>query len=287
VPARFPFLLAAAALTGSCDPGARASCFRAEATPPTRGQALSDPGLGSAARDLAAALFDRDLDRAGTMLASDPALARMPVGEHHDMLSVAVATCEPDAVALLLRRGAPADGRGDRGVPLGLALMATGPELAHALLAGGASPAPAGDPLGPLRTAIATGSAGAVRMLLDFRADPDTADRLGHRPLLLALDTERFRIAEMLLDAGADPYAVDSTGGNLGTAAYTPMATADVEEAAAQRRLRERLSRLRWPSPPPSPAAIRALALDRAWPPAGVHAPPVPAHVLEAMGRVR
>jgi hypothetical protein len=169
------------------------------------------------------------------------------------------------------------------GVPLSLALMARQPDYAHALLAEGADPTPDGNPLGPFRTAIAGGSMGGVRMLLDSRGDPNVADRLGHRPLLIALDIERFAIAELLLDRGANPWAIDSSGGNLGTAAYTPMVTDDAAEAEAQRRLRTRLSRLGWPAPPPSPAQIRTLALNRQWPPAGIKAPPPPAALLEIM----
>lgn len=273
-------------MTAGCGHGAQANCFLPEATPPQRAATLAQPTLGTAARDLAAALFDGDLDRAEALLRHDRALAGVRVGPHHDMLAVAVASCDPRAVTLLLRHGAPPDGDGT-GVPLGLALMARTPDLAHALLAGGASATPAGSPLGPFRTAITAGSQGGVRLLLDMHGDPDIADRLGHRPLLIALDTERFRIAELLLDRGADPWAIDSGGGNLGTAAYTPMVTADAEEAAAQRRLRTRLSRLGWPAPPPSPERVRALALDRQWPPAGVKAPPVPAALLAVMAANR
>jgi hypothetical protein len=262
-------------MTTGCGRDAAASCFLPEATLPARDATLADPRLGASGRDLAAALFDRDLPRAEALLRGDRALASMKVGAHHDMLIVALATCEPRAVDLLLRHGAPRDGDGD-GLPLGIALMATDPAFAHALLSAGASPTPPKNPLGPFRTAITAGSTGGVRMLLDFHGDPDVADELGHRPLLLALDTERFRIAELLLDRGADPWAIDTSGGNLGTAAYTPMVTADAEEAAAQRRLRTRLSGLGWPAPPPSPDRIRAMAVERQWPPQGANARPVP-----------
>ena len=271
--ARF-LALALVAVTAGCDRDAQASCFLPEATPPSRSATLAEPRLGASGRELAAALFDGDLDRAANLLRGDPALAAAKVGADHDMLGVALASCDPQAVALLLHHGAPPDGDG-RGLPLDLALMAKQPDFASALLAAGASPTPAGNPLGPFRTAIAAGSAGGVRMLLDFRGDANIADRLGHRPLLIALDTERFAIAELLLDRGADPWAIDSSGGNLGTAAYTPMVTTDPAEAEAQRRLRTRLPPLGWPAPPPSPEQVRALALRHQWPPAGAKAPPV------------
>lgn len=259
---------------GGCNDAAAAGCFLPEATPPTREQVHADRASGQSTRDLANALFDRDLNRADTLLRADPALARARVGPHHDMLTVALASCTPQAVELLLKHGARPDGDGN-GLPLGLAMMATDPALADALLKGGASATPPGNPLGPFRTAITAGSLGGVRLLLDHRGDPNMADRLGHRPLLIALDTERFRIAELLLDRGADPWAIDSTGGNLGTAAYTTMVTTDAQEAEAQRRLRTRLSRLGWPGPPPAPAEVRALAVEGKWPPPGIAAPKI------------
>lgn len=285
VPLRVLILAGAVAMTGACDHGAQARCFLPEATPPTRTAVLVNAKLGASSRDLAAALFDRDLDRADALLRADPAIAQVEVGPSHDMMSVAVASCDTRAVTLLDRHGARPDGRDGSGVPLALALLATDPALAHALLSAGASATPAGNPLNPFRTAITAGSLGGVRLLLDFRGDPNVADRLGHRPLLIALDTERFRIAELLLDKGADPWAIDSGGGNLGTALYTPMVTGDAEEADAQRRLRARLSRLGWPTPPPSPAQIRALALKGAWPPIHAKAAPVPAALLRIMAK--
>lgn len=259
---------------------ARADCFAPGTDLPTRQATLTDYRLGRSARDLVEALFDRDLTRATTLLRADPALSRTPIGAHHDMLSVALATCEMPAVDLLLRAGAPPDGRERAGLPLRLALRAKDPDLAHRLLSSGASPNPAGSPSGPLRTAITLNSLGAVRMLLDFKADPDVMERTGNRPLHTALDMEHFRIAELLLDHRADPWAIDSGGANLGSAATSPMLTHDPEEAAAQARLAQRLSKLGWPSPPPTPRDVRHLARDGKWPPAASGAPAVPAPVL-------
>lgn len=275
-----PVVLAIAAAGGGGV--AEASCFLPEATPPGRHATLADPKLGVLTRALAAALFNRDLARAEAVLRSHPALAKARIDTDDDMLAVAVASCDPRAVSLLLHRGASADGDG-RGVPLGLALMATGPDLAQALLSGGASPTPPRNPLSAFRTAIAAGSTGGVRMLLDFRGDPNVADRLGHRPLQVALDAERFAIAELLLERGADPWAIDSGGGNLGSSVHTPMVTTLAGDVEARRRLVARLSRLGWPAPPPSPETIRALALRGRWPPPGRHAPPVSAGVLRIM----
>ena len=181
----------------------------------------------------------------------------------------------------MIRGGAPLDGVEDKGLPLRLALRAKDAAFAHRLLEAGASPNPKGNPSGPLRTTIALNSLGAVRMLLDFRADPNVMEATGNRPLHTALDMEHFRIAELLLDRGADPWAIDSGGANLGTAATTAMLTDAAEEAEAQRRLAERLGKLGWPEPVPSARGVRAAAAAGQWPPAGAAgAKPVPPEVL-------
>lgn len=270
--------------TAGCVRDADANCFSPDADLPRREATLADPKLGQSGRELATALFDRDLDRADTLLSADPALAHAKVGKDHDMLTVALATCELRAVDLLLRHGAPRNGNGI-GTPLVIALMAREPDLAHALLSAGASPTPPKNPLGPFTIAIASGSMGGVRMLLDFRADVNAMDELGNRPLHTALDMERFLIAELLLDRGADPWAIDSGGANLGSSVQEVMITNKPDEAAAQQRLQQRLARIGWPSPPPSPEQVRRLALDGQWPPAGIKAPRVPEFVLRIMAK--
>lgn len=251
--------------SGSGD--ARTDCFAPGTELPQRRETLADFRLGASARDFAEALYDGDLDRARGLLAADPGLARRRVGTRYDMLSIAVATCNPDAVDLVAHGGAPLDGVDDQGLPLRLALRATDPGLAHRLLAAGASPNPHGNPSGPLRTAIALNSLGGVRLLLDFRANPNVAEGTGNRPLHTALDMEHFRIAELLLDRGADPWAIDNGGANLGTAVSTPMLTDVLDEAEAQKRLAARAVRLGWPSPAPTPREVRAAALAGDWPP--------------------
>ncbi|TGX52245.1 ankyrin repeat domain-containing protein [Sphingomonas gei] len=278
-----PFNLGLVLMTMGCDSAARADCFAQGTELPTRRETLTDQRLGAAARDFAEALFDGNLERAGQLLRGDPGLARRRVGTHYDMLSVALATCRIDAVDLVIRGGAPLDGVEDKGLPLRLALRAKDPAFAHRLLAAGASPNPAGNPSGPLRTAITLNSLGAVRMLLDFRADSNVMEATGNRPLHTALDMEHFRIAELLLDRSADAWAIDSGGANLGTAATTKMLTESAEEAEAQRRLAERLKKLGWPEPAPSPREVRAAAASGNWPPMAARAAgakPVPPSVL-------
>ncbi|KRC81383.1 hypothetical protein ASE13_03030 [Sphingomonas sp. Root241] len=259
-------------MTMGCESDARADCFAQGTELPTRRDTLTDQRLGAAARDFGEALFDGDLERAEQLLRGDPGLARRRVGTHYDMLSVALATCRVDVVDLVIRGGAPLNGVEDKGLPLRIALRAKDPTFAHRLLEAGASPGPAGNPAGPLRTAITLNSLGAVRMLLDFRADPNAMEATGNRPLHTALDMEHFRIAELLLDRGADPWAIDSGGGNLGSAATTRMLTESAEEAEARRRLAARLKKLGWPEPAPSPREVREAAAGGNWPPAAARA---------------
>ncbi|MBM6575289.1 ankyrin repeat domain-containing protein [Microvirga sp. SRT01] len=259
---------------------ANARCFPADTALPDAAM-LQRAGLGQSARDLGEALLAGDLDTAGRLLNADPALAKAGIDDRRDMLTLAVASCKPEAIDFLRRAGAPADGLNGEGYPLRLALNANDPALAHRLLLLGASATPLAAPLGPMRDAIARNSVGAVTMLLDFHADPDAMSGSGKRPLHIALDMERFRIAELLLAKGADPFAIDVGGANLGTSASTPMLTDSQEDREAQQRLKARLPTLGWPDPAPDPRTVRRLALDGAWPPAGARgAKRVPQKVL-------
>jgi len=245
---------------------ADAACFAPDTVLPTHQEIAADAHLGRSARDLAQALLGHDLGTAKRLLDSDRALADLPVGPRHDMLSVAVASCDERAIDLLLAHGASPDGV-HRGVPLELALRATRPDFAYRLLKAGAAPQPIEDRAGPLTTAIELNSLGGVRMLLDFHADPNVTENTGNRPLQTALDMEHFRIAELLLDRGADPWALDGSGGNLGSSLAEPMVTMAPEEAAARARLVKRLDRIGWPRPAPKVAKVRTLALAGKWPP--------------------
>ncbi|KQT34994.1 hypothetical protein ASG29_02335 [Sphingomonas sp. Leaf412] len=225
------------------------------------------PGVGGSGRDLIDALLVADLPRVRLLLERDEALAGL-VADGRSLAEIAVATGDATLLREVLSHGAPADGTADDGAPLVLAVQANAPDLAWVLLSeGGAAAAPVGAPLEPVRAAIAQGSAGGVRLLLDHGLDADVRDELDRRPLHVALDMERFGIAELLLDRGADPFAVDAAGANLATALATPMVTDDAEEAAARDRLRARLPALGWPDPAPVPRDLLARVADGRWPP--------------------
>lgn len=261
--------LAGAILTMGCAPaGTSAGCFAPGTELPDRAAVLTAPGIGESARALVDALFASDVNEVRALLARDPALARLRLGGGADVLGLAMASCKREMIDAVIAAGAPLDGDG-KGLPLILALRARDPWFAGRLLEAGARANPPGAPSVPMRTAIGLNAPAAVAMLLDAGADPNLAERTGTRPLHTALDMERFRIAELLLDRGADPWAIDAGGANLATSVATPMLTKDSAEASAQRRLADRVRRLGWPEPAPDPRAIRNLALDGHWPPAG------------------
>ncbi len=283
MPRRIAFSLAAAGLTMACSPQAMTACFAPGTTLPDRAAMLKAPGVGESVTVLVDALTEGDIPRVRALLVADPALAKVALGSGVDMLTLAVRSCDREAVDLLIEARAPLDGLGG-GLPLTLALRARDPWFAERLLRAGARPNPAAAPTQPMRTAIGLNSLAGVAMLLDAGADPNLAERTGARALHTALDMERFRIAELLIDRGADPWAIDAGGANLATSAATPMMTDDVAEAAAQRRLTGRVAALGWPQPAPDPRAIRALALAGSWPPASAKAPPVLPAVLKLIG---
>ncbi|MEE2916955.1 hypothetical protein COA17_06010 [Sphingomonas ginsenosidimutans] len=223
-------------------------------------------GLGGSGRDLIDAVLAADIARVRFLMERDPALAQTS-SDGRSLAEVAVATGNAMLLREILSHGVDPDGAGD-GAPLVLALHANGPELAYVLLAEhGAAPAPARGALEPVRAAIALGSAAGVRMLLDHGLDPNVRDTLDRRPLHVALDMERFAIAELLLVAGADPFAIDIGGANLAASLAMPMVTDVPDEAAARARLTDGLARLGWPSPAPTPREVLALAADGRWPP--------------------
>lgn len=276
-----PFALFGALLMTGCAADARTQCFAPGTELPAPEAVLAQPGVGESAKQLVDALTSADVPAVRRLLAADPALARLPLGKGADMLSLGVASCEREALDLLIAAGAPLDGANASGLPLTLALRARDAWFTTRLLGAGAAPEPKGAPILPLRTAIGLNSIAGVDLLLDAGADPDVAERTGRRPMHVALDMERFRIAERLIERGADPWAIDSGGANLATATVTEMLTDDDAEAAAQKRLRARVEALGWPRPFPTSRAIRALALEGNWPPAGSGAPAVPAGVVE------
>ncbi|TRW17382.1 ankyrin repeat domain-containing protein [Glacieibacterium frigidum] len=253
--------------SGCADAGA--GCFIPETVLPKREAVMTRVDNGQAGRDLMAAVFDGDTATVGAMLARDPRLRNTQGGVLGDLLSVAIARCDKPMLTRLLASGVPADGPPANEPPLTLALRVTEPWFAETLLKAGASANRLTKAGGrPLDDAIVIGSAGAVRMLIEYGAKLDDRSSTGATPLQTALDGHRFAIAELLIARGADPWAVDNSGGNLGWAVSRPSLAQTAEDDAAHARLAAKLPAMGWPSPAPSPKEVRALVAAGRWPPA-------------------
>ena len=68
------------------------------------------------------------------------------------------------------------------------------------------------DDIAPLWCAVDKGNAGAVRVLLDAGANPDSVDPNGATALFLAAQLNRVPEMRMLLQAGADKDMANSSG---------------------------------------------------------------------------
>jgi ankyrin repeat protein len=123
-----------------------------------------------------------DLDRLA-VLVTDAAAAGRYSADGFSLLHLAAFFGKPDAVALLLERGADVDARG-RGWMTGT----------------------------PLNSAASARHADVVEILLDAGADPDARQAGGWTPLHSAAHNGDAETAGLLLGAGANPAAVNDEG---------------------------------------------------------------------------
>ena len=281
----FTSIVLAGVLMSGCD--ARAGAFVSGTVLPTADQVRALGADGHSTRQMAEAVRDGDVDAARRLLDADPALVRVSDRRDLDLLTLAISRDDRPMVRLLLERGAPPDGPNGE-VPLSLALRATDPWPAQALLQAGATPDPVAEGgFWPLDEAIALNSLGAVRLLLDHGADVNHADRTGATPLESAVAMQNYRIAELLLERGADPWAVGVNGDTIAAAVAAPVRPGEPEEAQARERVLVRLQSAGWRMPPPSAQAVRTEVLAGRWPPAGANGgrPPSP-ELVERMRRL-
>ena len=281
----FTSIVLAGVLMSGCD--ARAGAFVSGTVLPTADQVRALGADGHTTRQMAEAVRDGDIDAARRLLDADPALVRISDGRDLDLLTLAISRDDRPMVRLLLERGAPPDGPNGE-IPLSLALRATDPWHAQALLQAGATPDPVAEGgFWPLDEAIALNSLGAVRLLLDHGADVNHADRTGGTPLESAVSMQNYRIAELLLERGADSWAVGVNGDTIAAAVSAPVRPGEAEEAQARDRVVVRLQSAGWRLPPPSAQAVRTEVLAGRWPPAGANGgrPPSP-ELVERMRRL-
>ncbi|HET9672185.1 MAG TPA: ankyrin repeat domain-containing protein [Actinomycetota bacterium] len=124
-----------------------------------------------------------EVGRLGELLDGDPALTASYSGDGFTALHFAAFFGRPDAVGLLLARGAEVDAFG-RGWMTGTAL----------------------------HSAVSRGHADNVRLLLDAGASPDVRQSHGWTPLHAAAHNGDVASLEALLAAGADPAATNDEG---------------------------------------------------------------------------
>lgn len=244
------------------------ACIRADAdvVRPDRRRTIAEVDHGQAGRELMEAVFEGDVGRAGRLLDGDPRL-RDTRAPQHGLVAVAVGRCDRPMIEALLARGVPPD-PGAAPV-LGLALAATDPWFAVRLLDAGVPARPDARGYDPMRDAIALGSAGAVRLLLDRGYPIDHADALGGTPLQAAIYMEQLPLAEVLVERGANIWAIDAQGVTVGEALNRPALTDRPANAQPRARLIARLQQRGFPWPPPTPQQGRALLRAGTWPPAG------------------
>ncbi|WP_294256223.1 hypothetical protein [uncultured Sphingomonas sp.] len=275
----FAALMLATAPIGGCM-AAAPSCYtkRASVVLPDRTRVLAHLSNGASGRAVAEAIFDGRVDAAQAMLARDPQLIstavvddpktpQPPAGQYGDLLAIAVARCDADAVTMLFAAGMPKNGV-KPGAALSLAILADSPAMAEQLLVAGASPDPqASGGESPMRGAIAFNHIGGVMTLLRHGADPRWADRFGIDPVRLAMDAEQAEIAELLVEKGGTLWSVADDGSMAAHALLEePVIFTSPEMRAARARLIERARNAGLGWPPPDRATVKQQVARGAWP---------------------
>lgn len=119
--------------------------------------------------------------------------------------------------------------------------------------------------------AVANSSIDDVNRLIGEGVDVNAPDYRGQAPLLLAVATYQFRIAEVLIDNGADIFAVDKLGFNVGLYASAFPPTTDpisgTVENDARERVIQKLKEGGFPWPPPWQDEVLQMKASGKWPP--------------------
>ncbi len=260
------------------------SCFtvRPSVVLPDQRLALANVNNGATGREIAAAVFAGDTAAVRSAIAADPRLLSTnvgfdrkmqsaPAGQYGDLLTFAVANCDPQMVETLLDLGMQPDGV-QKGEALTLALLSDSPEMAERLLQAGASPDPqkqGGENI--MHEMIAFGASGGVRTLIRHGADMQYVDSFGNDHLDSALSMEQYAIAELLANAGAALWRVNGAGAlSAWTLNKAPILEPAKADAEARQRLLKTARKDGLPWPPPDPPTVRKLVLAGSWPSAAM-----------------
>jgi uncharacterized protein len=142
------------------------------------------------------------------------------------------------AVQNLLRQKADVNApQGDGSTALHWAAYRDDQEMARMLIAAGANinaRTRLGD-LTPLFMAAKNGSASILSLMLDAKADPNTANANGTTPLMLAAASGKSDAVKLLLDRGADVNAKDLTNGQTSLMFAAALGRADAIRLLASR----------------------------------------------------
>ena len=258
---------------------AKANCFtRSSVSLPTSKKVRAHLSQGEVGRRIYDAVVDGDIDRVAELVRAEPqALSvhrvlrdgeRPSDGNAGDLLTFAVAGCDPQMVAALLELGADPDGQ-PAGLPLTYALLADEPVMATMLLQAGADAdaAPAGGRV-PLVEILHYERPDAVRLLARAGADVNRPDTVGALPLHYALLFGDYASARELMQAGASAWQVGTKGRTpaweMVQAAAQAGASAELAGLIEMAKEQARPAGLAWP--PAAPAEVRDRFLSGAWP---------------------
>jgi hypothetical protein len=206
--------------------------------------------------DKALALLLADKRLLATQVRFDPRMDSAPEGQYGDLLTFAVAACNPEMIAVLLENGVAPDGV-QRGQALTLALLADTPEMAEMLLVAGASadPQKAGGAQA-MREQLAFGNVGGVMTLIRHGADVHAVDGFGDDLLSAALSMEQYVSAELLVERGANLWLITGAGSiNAWALQKPPVLSLSKGEAATRDRLMVLANQ--WPTPDMQKAGMR------------------------------
>ncbi len=246
---------------------------------PDRAKVLSNLSNGGSGRAVAEAILDGRIDDARTMLIRDPRLLttivthdprmdRFPDGQFGDLLTLAVARCDPKIVSLLLDAGMSPNGQLP-GQALGLAILADTPDIAEQLLRAGAAadPEPVSNANDPMNTAMTFSHVGAVMMLLRHGANPRLTGKFGNDRVSDAVAGEATDIAELLVDHGGSLFTVADDGSMaIHTLMRPPIMADNAARNAARKRLIAKAKSSGMPWPPPPRETVKQMVLSGLWP---------------------